>query len=165
MGQQELIYDLRRRAINGYCLNSALDLARRFGKCSYVKRLGKEYLDLFYPDLGLILQFASEELMAITVIVSPGSFHVREDKMWIGKITITDMSGRDHSLNEGTTLKDLASYLGEPVESSKVGDDMVHTFILNKNYIDAYHHPVTGRLLHVEICEADETGDKVKVTC
>jgi hypothetical protein len=39
---------------------------------------------------------------------------------------------------------------------------MVHTFILMKNYIDAFHHPVTGQLLHVEIAEADVTIQKDK---
>jgi hypothetical protein len=160
MGQQELIYDLRLMAINGYCLNSRLELAEQFGKCAYTKRLGKEFLDLFYPDSGLILQFASRELMAITAIVSRDSFHVRENKMGVGKISIIDISGRAHSLNESTTLRDLTTYLGKSVESDKVGDDMVHTFILKKNYIDTYHHPVTGQLFHVEIAEADETSQK-----
>ena|GEM_PF-3792290 len=156
MGQQNLTYDLRSQAINGYCLNSRLELAAQFGKCSYVKRAGKEFLDLFYPDSGLILQFAAEELMAITAIVSVDSFHVKEDKMSVGKFSIIDISGRFHSLNEGSTLQDLISYLGEPFESGKVGNDMVHTFIIQKNLINSYHNPLTGRLLHIEICEPDE---------
>ena len=160
MGQQELIYDLRLMTINGYCLNSRLELAEQFGKCAYTKRLGKEYLDLFYPDSGLILQFASSELMAIIAIVSRDSFHVREDKMGVGKISIIDISGRAHSLNESTTLRDLTTYLGKPVWSDKVGGDMVHTFILKKNHIETYHHPVTGQLFHIEIVEADETSQK-----
>jgi hypothetical protein len=160
MGQQELIYDLRLMTINGYCLSSRIELAEQFGKCAYTKRLGKEYLDLFYPDSGLILQFASNELMAITAIVSRDSFHVRADKMGVGKISIVDISGQAHSLTEKTTLRDLTSYLGKPIESDNVGDDMVHTFILKKNYIDTYHHPVTGQLLHVEIAEANETSQK-----
>jgi len=160
MGRQELIYDLRLMTINGYCLNSKLELAEQFGKCAYTKRLGKEYLDLFYPDSGLILQFASSELWAIIAIVSPDSFHVREDKMGVGKISIIDISGRAHSLNESTTLRDLTTYLGKPVWSDKVGGDMVHTFILKKNHIETYHHPVTGQLFHIEIVEADETSQK-----
>ena len=160
MGRQELIYDLRLMTINGYCLNSKLELAEQFGKCAYTKRLGKEYLDLFYPDSGLILQFASSELMAIIAIVSRDSFHVREDKMGVGKISIIDISGRAHSLNESTTLRDLTTYLGKPVWSDKVGGDMVHTFILKKNHIETYHHPVTGQLLDIEIVEADETNQK-----
>jgi len=162
MGQQELIYDLRLMTINGYCLNSRLELAEQFGKCAYTKRLGKEYLDLFYPDSGLILQFASSELMAIIAIVSRDSYHVRADKMGVGKISIIDISGRTHSLNERTTLRDLVPYLGKPIESDEVGDDIVHTFILKKNCIDTYHHPVTGQLLHVEIAEADVTSQKDK---
>jgi hypothetical protein len=160
MGQQELIYDLRLMAINGYCLNSRLELAEQFGKCAYTKRYGKEFLDLFYPDSGLIHQFASSELMAINAIVSRDSYHVREDKMGVGKISIIDISGRAHSLNERTTLRDLSPYLGKPVESDKVGDDIVHTFILKKNYIDTFHHSVTGQLLHVEIAETDQTSQK-----
>lgn len=160
VGQLELIYDLRLMAINGYRLNSRLELAEPFGKCAYTKRLGKEYLDLFYPDSGLILQFASNELMAITAIVSRDSFHVSADQMGVGKMSMIDITGRAHSLNERTTLKDLVPFLGKPIESGKVGNDMVHTFILNKNSIDAYHHPVTGQLLHVEIGESNETGKK-----
>ena len=164
MGQQELIYDLRLMTINGYCLNSRLELAEQFGKCAYTKRLGKEFLDLFYPDSGLILKFASSELWAINAIVSRDSFHVRDNKMGVGKISIIDISGRAHSLNERTTLRDLTTYLGKPVESDKVGDDIgdeiVHTFILKKNHIETYHHPVTGRLLDIEIVEADETSQK-----
>jgi hypothetical protein len=161
-GKQVLAYDLRRQSINGYCLNSGIELARQFGKCKYVKRLGKEYLDLFYPDSGLILQFASEELMAITAIVSPASFHVSRDKMGVGEMTIIDTSGQNHSLNEATTLKDLVSYLGKPVDSGTVGKDMVHTFNIERNVIDSYHHSITGQLLHVEICETNEADGKSK---
>jgi hypothetical protein len=117
-------------------------------------------LDLFYPDSGLILQFASSELWAIIAIVSRDSFYVREDKMGVGKISIIDISGRAHSLNESTTLRDLTTYLGKPVWSNKVEDDMVHTFILKKNHIETYHHAVTGQLFHIEIVEADETSQK-----
>src|SRR5262245_4438179 len=154
MGPQELIYDLRLMTINGYCLNSRLELAEQFGKCAYIKRYGIEFLDLFYPNSGLILQFASSELMAINAIVSRDSYHVRDNKMGIGKISIIDISGRAHSLNERTTLRDLTTYLGKPVVSDKVGDEdgdeMVHSFIIKKNYVDTYHHPVTGQLLDIE---------------
>jgi hypothetical protein len=156
-GRQDLTYDLRQRAINGYCLKSKLELATQFGKCAYVKRSGKEFLDLFYPASGLILEFASEELMGIVVIVSPDSFHVREDKMGVGKLAITDLAGRNQALIDRTRLEDVVSYLGEPFESGKVGDDMVHTFIRRKNLIDTYHNSRTGQLLQIEICETNES--------
>lgn len=151
IGQQHLTYNLRIRALNGYCLNSKLELARQFGKCAYVKSVGREFLDLYYPDSGLILQFATEELMAITVIASLDSFHVKEDRMGIGKLSIIDISGGVNPLNEKTTLKNLITYFGKPFESGKVGEDMVHTFIIQKNLINSYHNSLSGRLLHIEI--------------
>src|SRR5262249_50473635 len=126
---RELVFDLNQQTINGCRINSRLELAHQFGKASYVRRFRKEYLDLFYPRSGLILEFASDELMAITVIVSMKSFHIREDEMGVGKIKIIDTLGEEYSLNDRTVLKDLVAYLGNPVDSGTVGPDMAHTFI------------------------------------
>src|SRR5262249_52270974 len=101
--------------------------------------------------------FASDELMAITVIVSMKSFHIREDEMGVGKIKIIDTLGEEYSLNDRTVLKDLVAYLGNPVDSGTVGPDMAHTFIVKGNFIDTYHDTVTGSLLHVTISESGKS--------
>jgi hypothetical protein len=49
----------------------------------------------------------------------------------------------------------LTSCFGKPFESAPVGDDMVHSFIILKNFVDSYHDRNSGKLLHLEICETN----------
>ncbi len=152
-GRQELIYDLRSLSLNGYALNSKLEEAVPFGKCAFVKRMGKEFIDLYYPEAGFVLEFGFGILMGLRVVISKHSYLSKVSGIQVGKFSILDLNGRQHLLNAETLLQDLTVFLGEPVESDPVGEDMVHTFFCGKIFIESYHHIDTGRLLQFEISE------------
>jgi hypothetical protein len=63
-GRPELVYDLHARSLNGLPLGGTFAAARQFGRCDDFERLD-EYLDLFYNQAGLSLQFAGDELIGI----------------------------------------------------------------------------------------------------
>lgn len=152
---RELVYDLRSRSLNGLRFNGAFTDARTFGQCDDFTR-SDEYLDLFYRQSGLSLEFASMELIGIVFVVGRGSFKVKEQRMGVCFPTILDFEGQRHTLSDSSTVQDLALCFGNPVESAPVGTDMVHSFNIHKNFVDSYHDRNTSKLLHLEICETND---------
>jgi hypothetical protein len=153
--KRELVYDLRSRSVNGLKLGGAFTDARTFGQCDDFTR-SDEYIDLFYRQSGLSLEFAADQLIGIVFVVGQDSFKVKEQKMGVSFPAIIDGDGKRHVLTDSSTLQDLTSCFGRPVESAPVGDGMVHSFIILKNVVDSYHDRNSGKLLHLEICETND---------
>jgi len=155
LGRHELVYDLCSRSVNGLSLGGAFGDAQRFGRCDDCTRTGKS-LDLFYCKSGLCLEFESKRLIGIILVVGSSSYYVHVRKMGVNFPCIVDAAARRHVLKDSSTLQDLILCFGQPVESEPVGNEMMHSFIAQKNFVDASLDPKTGRLLHLEICEAED---------
>ena len=153
--KRELVYDLRSRSVNGLKHGGAFKDARTFGQCDdFTRRDG--YLELFYRQSGLILEFASDQLIGVDFVVGRDSFQVKEHKMGVSFPVIIDGDGQRHVITDSSTLQGLTSCFGKPVESAPAGDDMVHSFAILKNVVETYHNKNSGKLLYLEICETND---------
>ncbi len=155
-GSLELVYDLTSRSLNGLCLDAPFDEAQIFGPCDDWEQSG-EYIDLFYRKQGLSLEFASKRLLSVLVVVARGSFLAKRKKLEATIPIFIDLSARRHALTDTSTLQDLVPCFGKPSDSGPVGEDFVYTFLINKNFVDTYHDPKTGRLLQIEINETNDS--------
>jgi hypothetical protein len=153
--KRELVYDLRSCSVNGLKLGGAFNDARPFGQCDDFTRSDK-FLDLFYRQSGLSLEFASDQLIGVDFVVGRDSFQVKEHKMGVSFPAIIDGDGQRHVLTDSSTLQDLTSCFGKPVESAPAGDDMVHSFMILKNFVESYHNRNSCKLLYLEICETND---------
>lgn len=151
--QRELVYDTRSRSLNGLKLDAAFSEARVFGQCDSFDLYGNGmYLDLFYRQSGLSLEFASDRLISVVLVVARGALKVKGQDMGVCVPTIIDFEGKRHVFNDASTLQDLTLCFGQPIES----DDHLHTFAYHKNSVDSFHDQTTGKLLHLEICETND---------
>ena len=102
--KRELVYDLRSRSVNGLKLGGAFNDARPFGQCDDFTRFN-EFLELFYRQSGLILEFASDQLIGVDFVVGRDWFQVKEQKMG-GSFPIVDGNGQRHVLTDSSTLQE-----------------------------------------------------------
>jgi hypothetical protein len=145
-GRHELVYDLRSRTINGLALNAVFDGVRKFGKCDHTIRSG-DGAELFYRESGLVLEFDSGKLLTIVIVIGPGSWRAKQHRMALARPAIIDASGCRHSFTKASTLEDVIRCFGQPIESGQVGGDMMHSFVVEKNFVDSCHDSKTGKLL------------------
>jgi hypothetical protein len=106
--EQPLIYDMRHRTINNIPLSSQLEDVRRIGRCSIAKRIGKEYLELHYIERGFILEFESEKLFNVKIVLGVRSHDAIVNKIKPSPLTIINMSGRLYRLTGESKIADLA---------------------------------------------------------
>jgi hypothetical protein len=153
--QTELVYDLRSRSLNGVKLNAPVDAAKIFGPSEHFD-LRDVDLDLYYRQTGLILGFADDEFLSITLVVSRDSYPFRKKQMGLCVPGVIDGEGRRHVLTDASTLPDLVLCFGQPAMSDPAGDEMIHTFTCLKNCVEASHDLKTGKLLCLDICETND---------
>jgi hypothetical protein len=95
-------------------------------------------------------------VLSVTFVVGRGSCLVWEQQMGTCVPVVVDGEGKRHVLTDASTLGDLIGCLGRPAERAPAGDEMVHTFTILKNGVDASCILKTGQRLDLEICETND---------
>ncbi len=153
--RQELVYDMRYKSINNVRLSSRLEDARVFGRCGAAKRIGKEYLDLYYKDSGLILEYESGQLFNVRIIVGPKSYDAMKNKMKPANPAIINLSGRMYKLNEKSAIEEVKQCFGEPTDIEELSGETILMFEGKSVCVESYHEKNTNLLLHLEFCETE----------
>jgi hypothetical protein len=151
--EQPLIYDMRYGTLNNIPLSSRLEDVRSIGRCDIVKRIGNKYLELHYSKRGFILEFESEKLFNVKIILGAKSHDAVVNKITPSILTIINMSGRIYKLTGDSKVTDLKRYFGEPDDTDvdDANNELILFFEGGGNLVECFHDRASGDLLQIEI--------------
>jgi hypothetical protein len=92
----------------------------------------------------------------LSLAVASGFDEGKQSKLGPGRPVIITPDGKRHAFNGSSTLPDLIACFGQPLENNPGDDDLMQSFILHKNVVDAFLDAKTGKLLQLEICETND---------
>lgn len=150
-----LEYDMRTHRLNGIPGEAPVELAKQFGRADWFSG-GADSPELDYRQLGLQVTCWEGVIASFRVILQPTSRHSRRDRAFqAADLTLIAPNGTSCRLWGNTTEEDLIAMLGTPFETGPIGEDRVHTFLVEGNHIDSYHDAITGQLLELELVPDD----------
>jgi len=146
-----LEYDMRTRCLNGVPFEAPIDFAKVFGKADWFSG-SDESPDLDYHKLGLQIGCHEGTISNFRAVLRPENRRTARDRGFrAADLTLIGLNGAHCRLWGNSTEDDLVALLGSPIATLPIGEERVHTFVVERNHIESYHDAITGVLLDIDL--------------
>jgi hypothetical protein len=122
-------FDITRMQLGSLTFGDTIQKAKSIGRPDAVEWLDKDYLQLVYRSLGLLLEFESQRLCYIGLIVASGDFDHKLSDMKCAFPRIAFEDGRNVVLSHENHVEQIKSIFGEP---TSIDSDDVEVILLYK---------------------------------
>ena len=151
-----LSYEYRERALNGIPLGTPIAQLQILGPAAWFRRYG-EYLNLYYYQLGLIVEVTKNTVSAFNLVFDPPNSMESWHPLADGRLAFMNPSGKWTDLTRATSDAELRSMLGTPSDPGDPDDDdeIIDVYKAPGQTIVTTRHVESGSLVSLEIGKAD----------
>lgn len=142
-----MVWDTTSRTFTGIPLPSPVEALVPLGPSDAFRSLNPDYHILSYHTLGLEIEVARGNVQHLTLVISddPGN----PAGPFVNARPLIAPAGA--VINPTTTIDQLTALLGPGEKNFEDEEEAIHLFLSGHIAIEAAYHPVTGKLLRLEI--------------
>lgn len=142
-----LIWDTTTRTFTGIPLPSPLSALAVFGPSDGFRILNPEYHVLSYHDLGLEVEVAGGNVQHVTLVISESPDNPTGPFVYARPL----VAPAGKVIEPETTIDQLTALLGPGEKNFEDEEEAIHLFLSGHIAIEAAYHPLTGKLMRLEI--------------